>query len=612
MPNDNQDWLLLRRNISNFKGTIALTWGAITADNASKVSTQEIDGKTLFEFLIEKECFADANTIASYISLFEDRNINVLTEKHHQKYVELVKILSTNKSIMAYEEFDKLVKNTESESTSEGFNEMYREVISSRFSKVSISQNELLEDFDDIILDTEHDFPNQPRAEPIIELIGEFKFLSHPNFDDFYTFLVKTNNKNKFTEAYKVYLDMIPLIYRLINEYYMEYIKHQINMINDFSTGSFILMDNYDNLKKCLNQLPKTYVDYRYQDRYGNNLLMNLAMLPHLNNIADTEIYTNVMKSENFMPLGIQNIKGNTIFHIIAYYENEIFLQVMLDWFKGNKIKLKDLLEIENNSGLTVFDIMLENKSFKMIASVIDLVPLKFYKRLTKEFIDNFDSVINLPNNQPLQQLYLGSIDYFFEQLHSMKKGILYNISKYNEYVSKIKKLLIKCSNEIDLKQTFCLEWLIISIKIDELELFRKLMDKYFYNDQNPHTIKYLNQSIEKEGFEHETLIMCAIRSQNISFVKVLLLYPINLQTMDTTGKNPIIVALETKNLFMIKLLREHILGKKEYLGMIPIMDVFINLVEKHEVYNSLSVITTLRKIFGMIEYTINYLLHEK
>jgi ankyrin repeat protein len=613
MPNDT-DWLILKRTINGFKGDAAVTWGYITADNAHKVYKEQVKGKNLFEYLLENDCYADANTIASSVPLFTEKNIQTITDRHHHKYTDLIKILSTDKMILLYEEFDKRVNapndittdtNTDmtqtsiADSTKTDFNEVYRSIISTRFEKVM-----------------EDDSTDQP----IIQLLTEFKFLSHPYLEDFYQFATKLNSNqiNNFCSLYKKYQTFIPLIYRVINEYYLEYIKYQVRTIIDLSGNSFIIVsERYEDLRRCLISLPKNYVDYRYQDKNGNNILMYLATIPILTEAIHEEIYQDFIKGEQTMPLNLKNTDGNTLFHIIGEYENEIFLRILIKWFfttaldngrvETTKVKISEILSIENNDGNTIFDILLEKKSFTILTHIVEYMPTKHYKRLTSQLIENFDLIDQMPNTAAVQQIYLGSINYYLDNILQMKQDILYDLKSYRETLGKINKLLSKCNSATDFKQSYYLEWLLICIKTTELELFKTIMNKYFYNEQNTKTIKYLNQIIDTEG---EPIITSAIKSQNLGFVKNLLNYQIDLGITDRNGKTPLIVALETKNLFLIKVLKEYAVNKKEYQGMTQIMDTFIDLLEKHEVYNSLSVVSTLRKIWTTIEFLFNAALH--
>src|SRR5438128_1727144 len=95
-----------------------------------------------------------------------------------------------------------------------------------------------------------------------------------------------------------------------------------------------IVSEYYENLKNCLVDMPKKYVDCRYQDKKGNNILFYLATLPYLSSQINKEIYLNFFENNeySFVPLENKNIDGNNIFHIIAEYENEILLEILIQW----------------------------------------------------------------------------------------------------------------------------------------------------------------------------------------------------------------------------------------------------------------------------------------
>ena len=417
-----------------------------------------------------------------------------------------------------------------------------------------------------------------------------------------------------FVTLYKRYQTFIPLIYRVINEYYLEYIKYQIRTITDLIGNSFMIVaERYEDLRKCLVKLPKNYVDYRYQDRSGNNLLMYLATLPLLSETIQIECYEDFLKDEINLPLTIKNTDGNTIFHIIADYDNVILLKILLRTIGTttnlNQVKISELLSIENFQGQTMYDLLLEKKNFNMITHIIEYMPTKLYKKLTVQLIENFDLIDRMPNTEAIQQIYLGSINYYLSGALKLKENVLYDIKQYQQHLIKINKLLIKCSNNTDFKQNYYLEWLTTCIKLSELELFKTIMNKYLFNEQSSKVTKYLNSPIVTE-ITSEPLIITAIKSQNLSFVKLILNYNVDLNATDISGKSSFILALESKNLFLIKLLKEYAGNRTEYNSMVSIFDTFIDLLEKHEVYNSLSVTTTLYKIWNTIEYIINMIVH--
>lgn len=631
MPNQT-DWILLKKTINSYNGDISETWGFIDQENSAVVANYQYHDMNLFEFLLTSEHFSDANTIASCIPLFDEDNIQLIYNKHHSKYHDILKLLCADKMILLYEEYYEKVHNENAGLTTDNlesdqeleFNSVYRSVISKRYEKMVLdsSSNNI-----------------------IIELINEFKFLTHPYLEDFYNF--STNIKtidyvSKFNDTYKKYLGIVPLIYRLINEYYLEYVKYQIKMINDIIGNSFIVAEYYNNLKKCVSTLPNNYIDYRYQDKSGNNILYYLSSLPYLSDDTNREIYQALIEQTITIPIDLKNSDGNTIFHTIAIHGNKIFLEVLMDHFfrtdnstdhqlfdnpndPNDQIKnsISEILLTENIHGKTIFDILFDENNFDMLIKVIDYMPPKSYLKLTNRLIENFDIIDSIPSPEKLTlstkwqeripamrdaltKIYLESVNYFMDSLLNMMKDILYDLNHYNNTKSKIIKLLSKCPNQIDLNQNYYLEWVFICIKINELELFKLILSKFF-NEHHGNTVKYLNRILNSG----EPIIISAIRDQKIQFVKILLVYGIDLSICDEMNRNSIIVALETKNIFLIRLIRDHVKDLPEYRGMVQIMDNFIDLIEEHETFNTFSIHVTCAKLIKTIEYAINYFLHK-
>lgn len=619
MPN-HTDWFFLKKTINNYKGDIANTWGSIDEENISSICFLKCRNKNLFEFLLSNNHFSDANTIASCISLFNEQNIQLIYEKHHSKYHDILKILCTDKMILLYEEYYQKVHNENAGLTTElvqnnhqvdhktdqDFNNIYRSIISKRYEKMI--------------------FDKQPNN-TIIELINEFKFLTHPYLDDFYNFtinILSLDYVSKFTEHYKKYLELVPLIYRLINEYYLEYVKYQVKTIEDiFGNSLIIVSEYYENLKKCIHTLPKKYVDYHYQDKNGNNILFYLAKLPFLSNTINCEIYQEFLVQTTEIPLDIKNNDGNTLFHIIAINKNNLLFDKLfeqkiniintinkvntdIDPVINTKNKFAEIFLIENNYGKTIFDILIGNNDFDILTKIVEYMPLKAYTKITNKLIDDFEIIEKIPNIEQMNKIYLDSIDYFMDNILTLKKNILYDIDFYSENKTKILKLLSKCSNNIDFDSDCYLMWLLICIKSNDLDLFKIILSKYFYNNQNLSNTKYLNKIVQEE----EPIIITAIKEQKILFVEYLLNYNIDLLVCDKLGRNVIIISLETKNIFLIKLIRNYILNIPEYYGMIPIMNNFIELIEKNETFNTFSISDTIIKLWKSIEYFTNYFIY--
>jgi ankyrin repeat protein len=609
MPNQT-DWILLNETINNYGGEIAKTWGGITEENAHTLYAHKYNEKDLFDFLLSNEHYPDANTVASCIPLFSEENVQLIYDRHHAEYHEILKLLCTDKMILLYEQCHEQCheqhheKNIPMEQKTDSDDNIYRTIISRRYEKM-INAN--------------------PPNNIIIELINEFKFLTHACLEGMCIFSTGIKNIDvvtNFTYRYKKYLEFVPLVYRLINEYYLEYVKFQVKTIEDMYGNSFIiLMEYYENLKKCITSLPKNYVDYRYKDRSGNNIIFYLIILPLLSEKINKEIYQEFFSNRNEIPLDAKNSDGDTLFHFMASYENDVFLQTLLEWFfikqeslfeNEQKIKLSQFLKIENIYGKNATDIMFEKNNYTMIFRIIDYIPDRAYNKLTNRLIENFDIVAKsthmmdkIPPTNNIHKIYIDCINYFMDLLYKMKYEILYDLVAYSDCKFKIIKLLEKCSNEIDINQDYYLEWLGICTKNNEFDLFKIILSKYFYNEHDNGLIKYLNGVVTTSG---EPLIIIAIKEQKIPFVKYLLNYNIDLLVCDKTNRNSLVVALETKNVYLIRLLREHIINDPIHASMATIMGHFINLLEAHTTFNTFSFADTLSRLWNTIEYIINHI----
>jgi hypothetical protein len=622
MPNQ-VDWISLKKTINSYESDVIRTWGQISENNAEVLCADKCYGKTLFHYLLANEHFYDANTIASCAVHFNEETIELIYGKHHDKYIEILKILCTDKMILLYEQYyDKIYGDTIDDddlytNQRSNFNEIYRTIISKRFEKM--------------ILEKKND-------NLVLELINEFKFLSHSCLENFYNFclgITKIEQVIRFTELYRSYTEFIPLIYRLINEYYLEYIKYHIDTIDDiFGNSHIIVSEYYDNLDKIIMNLPKKYVDFRYTDRYGNNIIFCLIKLPILSEQINNEIYRNFFVQLDHYPFEIKDKDNNTIFHVIALHENDFFLSALMDWFYRQTNKsallttannsddpddpslqckndyqnnLSKVLQTENLYGKTVFDILFEKNNYSILISLIKYMPPKAYLKLTNKLINNFEIIDKIPNSEGMDKIYLDSINYFINELFRMKQNITFDLVEYSDYKTKIIKLLSRCSNKLNFSLEYQLEWLAISIKNNDFDIYKGILLKYFPVDQNSDLVKYLGKVLTDTG---EPIIITAIKEQKISYVKCLLKYNIDLQVSDKLNRNALIAALETKNIFIIRLIHNHIIKIPLYENMVIIMENYIKLLEANETYNNFSFADMIKKIFNTIEYFINYIVN--
>jgi hypothetical protein len=180
--------------------------------------------------------------------------------------------------------------------------------------------------------------------------------------------------------------------------------------------------------------------------------------------------------------------------------------------------------------------------------------------------------------------------------------------------------LLAKCSIEINTEtalfkpklakntdKNYYLEWLLICIRVNDIDLFKILMEKYFFSIPRSTIYKYLDPLVPSEG---EPIITLAIKQENISFIKILLDCQLDLTICDKSNQNAVMVALGTKNCYLIKLIRNYMADKPMYAGMMVLMDIFIDLLEKNELCNIFSIYDTCVRIWTSLEYWYNYIVH--
>lgn len=598
MPNQ-IDWTSLKKTIQEctiINSNVIQLWGDICSDNASIVSQKKCVGKTLFEFLLTYDYFYDANTVASCITLFKEENIKLIYQRHHSKCTELLKILCTDKMILLYEDhFTQIFKENLQEESE--FNSLYRSVIFDLYKKMNL---------------------NEPPSNYMTELIFEFKFLTDPYLENFYQTIKNSVSMEKsneipkihrFIELYTKYKEFLPLIYRLINEYYLEYVKYHVSLIEDLSGNSLIIVsEHYDNFKKFLASLPEKYIDYKYQDKNGNNILSYVSKLSFVSNQISGDFYCSFLKKAVNLPLHLKNNNNNTIFHTIAENNNEIFLEELLIYTNNYDYDLENILQTENCNGKNMFDTAIDKKNFNIISKVIDYMPAKSYAKLTNKIIEDITILELLPVTTKMQNIYLKCINYFMDYLFQLKNQILYDKSLYLETIKKVINLFKIASNELNKKLNYYFEWLVICIKIKETALFKIILSKYFSNEHDPKITLYLNQL----GLVNEPILITAIIYENIYCVKALLAYNVDLFVCDKGGKNSVFASLETKNIHIIKIIRNHIQTKNKTIGILPTIDCFIELLEKNETYNLFSVYETIFKIVKTIESVASNIFYGK
>ena len=146
-----------------------------------------------------------------------------------------------------------------------------------------------------------------------------------------------------------------------------------------------------------------------------------------------------------------------------------------------------------------------------------------------------------------------------------------------------------------------------VCIKNNDEKLFKNILSKYFPNTKNSNASKYLSQLIKLYG---ESLIILAIRKENVFFIRILLDYNIDLLVCNTMESNALISALGTNNIYVIKLFKNYITDAPKYQSMLPVYDNFIFLLDKNEIGQISNIYETLLGIWHSCEYLINSLFY--
>jgi len=586
MPTD-LDWIMLKKMINNYSNDVSEKWGHITQENAHQIAAISHDNMNLFHFLLYHELFEDANTIASCLPLFDDTHIKYISDTHHQIYTDLISCLRTDRMITLFENNHSTIIDTEEES--------YQKILSMRAHNMS-------------------------SCHTIIDLIDEFVFLSNSHLNSFFQEMKNADQTMDFVILYEKYTRLMPLIYRVINEYYLEYIKLQIRTIFDIHQNSFVIVsEQYLSLRKCFQLMPKKYVDSRYTDKLQNNILIYLATLPYLSDKINRKIFVSFFDEYDFISLDHRNLDGNNICHVIAEYENEILLDVVLNWLSKHpqlhesyflsdieyNDKISDILFIENNDGKTAFDILLTKNKFSMISKIMKYVSPEYYPKITTHLINNFNMIEHIPLNViHFNQIFLGSLNYYIDMMVKTKMLVMYDIVYYDDLRHRIMKLLNLCDESFDLSNDCYLDWLYQCVIINEYELFNAILKKYFINDISSQNTQYLNRIVK---LSHEPLVCTIIKKQLVKFLKHILQYHVDLGLLDKNGKNAIINALETQNYHILVLIKNHINRNSLYPDMIQIINNYLTLIKKYEIYHVFSITHIISKIWNSIEFLMNY-----
>lgn len=539
---DQEDWILLSKIINSYSENISLLWGNITRDNCINVISKKYKDKTLFEFLVDNSHFSCAHTIAPYINMCSDQIIDYIYEKHNNIYISIVKNLHTLQSFFVNNDI-----------LSETISVEFIYDINKRFEKIKLEKKS---------------------SDIITSIIYEADFLLCDNIKKIYNNLEKNYQKNfdNFYMLYINYIKFVPLLYKLLNEYYIENVKNYVNSIIDLCSSAIIIISEiYNSLKILLLNLPKKYIDFKYQDVFGNNILMYISMLPIVFENFNNEIYDIILNLNSYFDL--YNNDKNNIYHLCVIYDNIILLNKIIKL----QPDIKKILSKKNNDNKNVFDILIEKNNYEFLLSIINYMPSKYFNIIKNNLIKNFDIIDKIPDNLVYEDICLCNIGYYMDELFFCVDNILYDKSHYDNTKLKIGKLFSRKYDYSNYNRKCYIEWLNICIIIDDIDMFNQIINKFFYLKNI--ACKYFDKQMDNNG---EPIIVLAIRSKKIPFIKKILEYNVNLCIVGTSGHNGITSALETKNLYILTFIKKFMQKDIKY-DKITIIDSYIKFLNGSE-----------------------------
>jgi len=526
---------------------------------------------TLFEFLLEKKHYLEAQKLIDYVYFFDNQLLHFFCEIHLQIYERLLAILENREFLRMFSDFLEIEKLEEIISAQKG-----------------IQWEKLI----------------------IFNLIKQYIFLSHPLIERIY-YHIKNNNigidVQSFYLEYIQYRHLIPIIYRLIDQYYLECVKHYVAICTD----SIIESDQLEIIKKLVENIPYTILDFQYQDHLGNTFLFYLAYLKSGEEILP-EIYRFFFANVPTLPLYHANKKGDTIFHFLVKNENyimmEYIIQSVIESTDETEVKTEVIfqiqtkfsifMEIRNKKGHTVLDLILKTKNLKFFEKIIPYISDEFYEKHKKTIFENFEILKDLEYDEKNKNLFLDLIDYFFFLYQKNIQRML-----EDDITAKLTSQIIHFLDKIKdhPPQKKILKWILLCVETDSLKLFNIVLQKFFPERKDQSFFHYPLDTVENN------LLIVIVRSQNIKFLTALLEYQPDLSLCNREMKNPLIYALESKNIHLLNLIYQYIANRPEYQYFIPIYQIYLqNLRER--IFPIFMLDQLPQKLMGILNYFFQFL----
>lgn len=537
MSNSNK-FLSLIKTINSYGQDVTAVWGDITKDTAETVALKQYDNVNLVQFLLKNRNYYDALTLLSYLSICSNEVINAVYTYHHRDYVDILSMLSTDKMILLYEQYHLKVheQNKGLTSTDVSFTNNYRKVISKKYLKSKSSRS-----------------ADNNSSKYISTIINEYKFLTFEYINDFFVFLlnIKTiDYVTKFTDLYAAYKQFTLIIDKLINEYYLEYIRYQFNNINNMCGNSFIILEPYyKNIINCIKCLPVKYIDVNYQNNEQFTIIHYIAYLPVLEQNMNIELCNAI---ENIVPkfrTDLIDNDNNSVIHAAVLNDNFTLIDIFLHADDiDDTAKLSTTALIKNSSNRSVYDILIEKDRYDYVSKIaVDKLPDKVKNALIDKIINNFDTVNFLIEDKIYAELFFTLINYYFDTAVQLKTDIFYDIIEYNRIITKIVHLI----SVLDQMTTdICTVWLLKSITIDEIQIFDAIVKKL--KNKNVDIKNFFNSL---PGAENDTFMFVCINMNRLNFVEYIAKFKPDLNLVGKSGYSSIIAALNCNNQDIISVL---------------------------------------------------------
>jgi hypothetical protein len=355
------------------------------------------------------------------------------------------------------------------------------------------------------------------------------------------------------------HIEFIPLLYRVINEYYLFVVDSQVKLIQDaIQTYHHTVTDGLTLLVREISSLPMEFVSLDYQNVYGQTIPMIMAS----NNVSSIELYDALLGLHAEMSFDIADDNGHNLLHHIMINSNKLFLNAI------SSMNIHESLVLNDNDGITPIDIALHNDDYDMLKLIVPSIPMDIVIELANIDVDFLKLI--LPSLQ--------SIEALISQLKNYLQQIVYDKNAYSCIRLQIISLLNKIS---DVPNDRILNWLMICVDLSDLPLFTQIVPMLTHVDS--------------------TLIIHTVNTSNYSMTKLLLLMPLSIDIMDSsTGISPIVCIMRTRRLDLISIVTvEGTTGQ--------MISEFIDLLECEQKLISTSIMQRVLKLIHSIWLLLYY-----